>query len=95
MTTRFEWDRKKSEINHRKHGISFDEAQTVFTDVFSIAIPDTEHSQDEERSIIVGRSNKNRLLVVAYSERGNNIRLISARKTTRTERRKYEEEYFS
>ncbi len=92
MQALFEWDEEKAESNLRKHGISFDEAQSVFTDYLSIAVPDPEHSLNEERLIILGMSNKHRLLVVSYTERGRKIRLISARKAARVERRKYEEE---
>ena len=92
MTTQFEWDRKKSESNFRKHGISFYEAQTVFIDEFSISNPDPDHSEDEERYILIGKSNKNRILIIAYTERRDKIRLINARKATRSEQKKYEEE---
>lgn len=88
----FEWDDKKAKINDHKHGVSFDEAQTVFTDDFSILIPDLEYSGDEDRLVIMGISHKRRLLVVIFTERGDNIRLISARKATSAEQKKYEEE---
>ncbi len=74
----------------RKHDISFNEAQTVFTDGLSIMIPDPDHSDDEERWIIMGMSLNNRLLAVIFTERNHHIRLISARKATRGEREKYE-----
>ena len=90
MQQRFEWDKGKAEANVRKHGVSFQEAQTVFTDDLSLMIPDPEHSDEEERLIIIGMSRSSRLLVVIYSERDHRIRLISARKTTRAEREKYE-----
>jgi uncharacterized DUF497 family protein len=90
MQTLFEWDRNKAKANLRKHRVSFDEAQTVFTDDLSIAIPDPDHSGDEERQIIIGMSYHHRLLVVIYTERSRRIRLISARKATRLEREKYE-----
>jgi len=92
MQTLFEWDADKAEANLRKHKVSFDEAQTVFTDDFSVAIHDPDHSDKEERLIIIGISNKRRLLVVIYTERGKKIRLISARKATRAEHKKYEEQ---
>jgi uncharacterized DUF497 family protein len=92
MPALFVWDEDKAESNHRKHGISFDEAQTVFLDELSITRPDPEHSQEEERLIILGMSNKRRLLVVSFAEGGKKIRLISARKATRVERKQYEEE---
>jgi len=94
MTLRFEWDESKAEINKRKHGISFDEAQTVFTDDLSAMKPDVEHSNTEERFLIIGLSNKNRVIVVSYTERGDIIRLINARKATRNERKQHEEDYF-
>ncbi|MBA3533002.1 MAG: BrnT family toxin [Ardenticatenales bacterium] len=90
MSLLFEWDENKAQTNLNKHGISFDEAQTVFTDNFSIMITDPNHSDDEERLIIIGRANTGTLLVVVYTERDAKIRLISARKATREERRKYE-----
>ena len=89
----FEWDENKAEINKRKHGVSFDEAQTVFVDNLSLMKADTEHSDIEERLLIIGISNKNRVIVVSYTERCDKIRLISARKATRNEQRQYEEDY--
>lgn len=93
-STTFEWDENKAEENLRKHKISFDEAKTVFADPISITIPDPKHSIDEERYIDIGSSTHGRVLVVVYTERGANIRLISCRKATPFERRKYEERYF-
>ena len=92
MQMLFEWDEDKARSNLRKHGVSFDEAQTVFTDEFSITISDPEHSDEEERLLILGLSHKKRLLVVIYTERGKRIRLISARIANRKERKKYEED---
>ena len=86
----FSWDDRKERENRRKHGISFEEAATVFGDPFSITIYDPLHSQDEDRFVILGMSNKNRLLVVIHTERGDKIRIISARKATKKERRQYE-----
>jgi uncharacterized DUF497 family protein len=88
----FEWDENKAAINKRKHDVTFDEAQTIFTDKLSIMKPDTTHVDDEERLLIIGMSNKNRLVVVSYTERGERIRLINARKATRDERKQYEED---
>ena len=85
----FEWDEKKAVQNIKKHGISFEEAATVFGDPFSITIYDPLHSQNEDRFVILGMSNKNRLLVVIHTERGDRIRIISARKATKKERRQY------
>lgn len=94
MTLVFEWDENKAKINKRKHGVGFDEAQTIFTDDLSVIKPDVEHSNTEERLLIIGTSNKNRLIVVSYTEREDIIRLINARKATRNERKQYEEDYF-
>ncbi|HEX3035863.1 MAG TPA: BrnT family toxin [Thermodesulfobacteriota bacterium] len=91
MKLNFEWDEKKAKANFRKHKVSFDEAVTVFSDPFSITISDPDHSADEERYIDIGYSDKGRLLVVVYTERGPNIRIISCRKATRKEQRSYEE----
>jgi len=92
MELLFEWDQDKARRNSRKHQVSFDEAQSVFTDDYSITIPDHEHSHTEERLMIIGLSNKKRLLVVTYTERSKLIRLISARKATPRECHTYEEE---
>ncbi len=86
----FEWDKKKADQNIRKHGISLEEAATVFGDPFSITIYDPLHSQDEDRSVILGTSNKNRVLVVIHTDRQDRIRIISARKATKKERKQYE-----
>ena len=91
MRLRFEWDKGKAETNQRKHGISFNEAQLVFTDDLSIIIPDPDHSAEEERLIIIGISRSGHTLVVSYVERDGAIRLISARRATRAERGKYEQ----
>lgn len=87
----FEWDSKKAESNVRKHGVRFDEASTVFGDPFSVLMPDPDHSLREERYLVLGMSNQQRLLVVAFAERAPRTRLISARRATRRERRRYEE----
>jgi len=91
MTTTFEWDEDKSKLNVRKHGSSFEEGKTVFNDPFAITIGDPDHSDDESRYIDIGLSSKGRLLVVWYTDRNENIRLIGCRKTTRSERKAYEE----
>ncbi|KAA0221876.1 BrnT family toxin [candidate division KSB1 bacterium] len=88
----FEWDPSKASQNLRKHKISFGEAATVFRDRLSIAIDDPDHSIREERFIIIGVSERQRLLMVAYTERGKRIRIISARRLNPTERRAYEKE---
>ncbi len=92
MQTLFEWDKGKAASNLRKHGVSFDEAQTVFLDDHSLTFVDEGHSAKEERLVTLGISDKKRLLVVVHTERRDKIRLISARKATRSERRYYEEE---
>jgi uncharacterized DUF497 family protein len=92
MTLAFEWDEGKARRNRRKHGVSFEEASTIFADPLSVTIPDPLHSEEEDRFVIVGESNRGRLLVVVFTERGERIRLVSARVATRGERRKYEED---
>jgi uncharacterized DUF497 family protein len=87
----FEWNAHKSGSNLAKHGVSFEEAATVFGDPVSITIPDPAHSQTETRFIILGRSHQGKLLVVIHTERGDNIRIISARHVGRRERKSYEE----
>jgi uncharacterized protein len=87
----FEWDPKKAKKNLDIHGISFDEASTVFRDTLSLAIYDPLHSDEEDRFVLIGNSYNNRLLVVVHTERANRIRLISARKATQKERKQYEE----
>jgi hypothetical protein len=86
----FEWDPQKAESNIEKHGVSFEEASTVFRDPLSLTIDDPLHSTGEVRMIQIGISHKNRLLVVVHTERENNIRIISARKATKKERNNYE-----
>ncbi len=87
----FEWDPKKAKKNLEIHRISFDEASTVFRDGRSLAIYDPLHSNEEDRFVLIGNSHNNRLLVVVHTERLNSIRLISARKATKKERKQYEE----
>ena len=87
----FEWDKNKAASNLSKHGVSFDEARTAVDDPLYIDFYDPDHSYDEHRYIIIGQSRQNNLLVIAYTERGNVIRLISARQATRKERETYEE----
>ena len=91
-TIRFEWDENKNTINKRKHRISFEEAQTVFYDAEALVIPDPEHSQDEERFIILCMSRQAKLLVVCHCYRASEtvIRIISARKATRNEAGQYQ-----
>ena len=94
MSLLFEWDEDKAESNRGKHKVTFDEAQTVFLDELSITVPDAEHSQTEARFRIVGTSDMKRLLVVSFTERGERMRLISARKAIRSEIRDYEAKDF-
>lgn len=86
----FEWDQKKAASNARKHGVEFDEASTVFGDPLALLMPDPDHAVGEERYLLLGMSIQRRLLVVAFAERPPRTRLISARKATRKERRRYE-----
>ena len=86
----FEWDEHKNHINWQRHGVSFDEASTVFGDPLSITIDDPLHSTIEERFVIIGMSAHARLLVVIFTERGDRLRIISARVATRRERRDYD-----
>jgi len=88
---RFEWDPNKAKQNFEIHGVSFDEASTAFRDTLSLAIYDPLHSEEEDRFVLIGNSHKDRLLVVVHTERGDNIRLISARKASKKERTQYEE----
>jgi uncharacterized protein len=88
----FEWNEKKARLNLTKHKVSFEEAKTVFDDPLFLVFVDPDHSFEENRFIIMGETKQDRLIVVSYVERPPNTRLISARKATRAERKKYEEE---
>ena len=88
---RFEWDQKKAAENRAKHRVSFEEAVTVFGDLLGRITDDPRHSEGEERYVLLGLSERQRLLAVMFTEGGDVIRLISARKATRHERRDYEE----
>lgn len=87
----FEWNPDKAESNYRKHGVPFEEAATVFNDSLSVTFPDPDHSIGESRYVIIGISTFGQLLIVAHTDRGETIRIISARKATRPERRFYEQ----
>jgi uncharacterized protein len=87
----FEWDPTKAAANVHKHGVTVDEASTVFGDPLNLLIADPDHSHDEERFVLLGMSNRRKLLLVAFAERPPRTRLISARRATRHERRYYEE----
>ena len=91
MKPSFEWDEEKAKANLKKHRVGFDEATTVFTDPFSITNHDPDHSASEHRYIDIGSSDKGRVLVVVYTERGSTIRIFSCRKATASERKLYEE----
>ena len=91
MPLRFEWDPTKAKTNLAKHRVSFEDAATVFGDVLSLTIPDPAHSLLEDRWITVGQSHQGKLLVVVHTERGDSIRVISARSASRRELKQYEE----
>ena len=88
----YRWDHEKAASNLRKHGVSFDEARTVFSDPLALTFPDPDHSADERRFITVGVSTRGRILFLAHADRGaDQIRIISARLTTRAETHAYQE----
>jgi len=92
MPLEFEWDADKAESNRHKHGVSFEEASSVFGDRLSSTVPDADHSSwQDARWVTMGMSCRHRLLVVIHSDRDTRVRLISAREATRRERRQYEE----
>jgi uncharacterized protein len=91
MSLLFEWDYEKAHSNVAKHGVSFDEASTAFWDTLSKTIRDPLHSEDEDRFVLIGYSYRNRLIVVVHTERGERIRIISARLAASAERKRYEE----
>ena len=86
----FEWDPTKAALNLRDHGVSFDEAATVFGDILAMNMPDPDHSEGEQRFLVLGMSQASRLVVVSYAERPPRTRIISARPATGHERREYE-----
>jgi uncharacterized protein len=87
----FEWDPAKARANRRKHRVSFEEAATVFGDPLALTFSDPDHSVSEKRFVTVGTSTAARVLIVAHTERGESIRIISARRTTPREQKQYEE----
>jgi uncharacterized protein len=89
---KIEWDPRKAKLNIRKHGVAFEEAATALSDPMAITGADPDHSHYEERYVTFGLSAKNRLIVVSHTEEGETIRLISARKVSKGERKLYEEE---
>jgi uncharacterized DUF497 family protein len=91
---KFEWDPKKAALNQAKHGVSFEEAVTIFGDPLELTISDPDHSLGEYRFLSIGRSSTGQLLVVSYTEtQPNRIRIISARRATRQEQRYYEQNH--
>lgn len=91
---RFDWDSEKAVANLKKHGVSFEEASTVWNDYFNIELFDREHSVEENRFLMIGESEDHRLLIISFTERENKIRIISARELTSAERRDYEHGHF-
>ena len=88
----FEWDRQKAKYNLRKHGVSFEEASSVFADLLANVYEDPDHSVHEKRFLIIGTSVRGRLLNISFADRERRIRIISARRVTRREKKLYEEE---
>jgi uncharacterized protein len=91
MSLEFEWDEDKAASNQKKHQIAFEEAATVFADPLAAIFDDEVHSAEELREIIIGHSARNQLLLVSFTERAGAIRIISARRATKRERKAYEE----
>ncbi len=91
MKLSFEWDESKEKANMRKHNVGFDEGKTIFNDPFLLTFPDMDNSDDEERYISIGLSDRDRILVLIHTDRQGRIRIISCRKATTRERRYYEE----
>ena len=87
----YEWHAAKAKANLQKHGVSFDDAATVFLDPLASTYPDPYHSGEEEREITIGRTAGHRIVFVSHCQRGNRLRIISARRATRRERSQYEE----
>jgi uncharacterized protein len=86
-----EWDPRKARNNLNKHGVSFTEAGTIFGDELAITVPDPDHSNEEDRYITIGWSDRRRVLIVSHTDRDDRIRIISARELTKAERKEYEE----
>jgi uncharacterized DUF497 family protein len=91
MAASFQWDPRKAASNLKRHGVSFQEAISVFSDPLARIFDDADHATDEQREIIIGHSARQRLLLVSFTEREDVIRIISARKATKNERKDYEE----
>ena len=90
MSLEFEWDEDKAKTNLNKHGVTFEEASSVFGDPLAVTFPDPDHSEDEDRELTIGYSDNDRLLIVSHTRRGDNIRLINARRAAKSERDVYE-----
>ena len=88
----FEWDAEKAASNLKKHGVSFQEAATAFGDPFSATIADPDHSEDEDRYVLLGQTYQGRLVVVVHTDREETVRIISARLASGRERKSYEQE---
>ena len=93
-TENYEWDEEKADDNFEKHGVNFEEAKTIFNDQLAMTMPDQDHSVGEDRFIDIGMSGNYRILVVHYTMREGNIRIISSREATVWEKRAYEEGYY-
>jgi len=90
----YEWNPRKAEANRRKHGVSFEEAASVFRDADALTFQDPDHSDEEPREITIGTSTQGRVLFLSHCDRGERIRIISARKSTPKERKQYAEGFF-
>jgi uncharacterized protein len=90
----YEWNPRKAEANRRKHGVSFEEAASVFQDAGAVTFEDPDHSDKEPREMTIGISKQGRVLFLSHCDRGERIRIISARKATSKERKQYAEGYF-
>ena len=91
MILGFEWDEEKASANLKKHRVSFDEAVSAFDDPMLITFSDPLHSEGEERFLSIGISSKNRVLIIAHTDRANKVRIVNCRKATASERKQYEE----
>ena len=91
MALTFEWDSRKARSNFAKHGVRFEEAAPIFGDPLALTIADPDHSLGQDRDVSMGRAFDDKLLIVVHTDRGDNIRIISARRASRRERKSYEE----
>ncbi len=90
----FEWDDGKAQSNLAKHGVSFDDAASIFGDPLAVTWHDPDHSEEEDRFLTIGSSERGKLLIVAHTDRGDRIRIINARPTTTAERKGYENGHY-